>query len=148
MPAGTLHSISPGRERFSWLRIRIVVPFRPRYAAIPSKIPGIGLPSSIGSFWRAMTRYLKPSGSSRYTTPVSSSGVGWSGPYPSLRRLCPCATLACSAEIGPARARPPPTAIDPCVKRLLVTSTAMLAPLLLVDAGTLTRGHDGVVTLL
>jgi hypothetical protein len=47
---------------------------------MPSKIPGVGLPSSIGSFWREMIRYLKPGGSARNVRPESCSGVGWSGP--------------------------------------------------------------------
>jgi hypothetical protein len=47
---------------------------------MPSKIPGVGLPSSIVSFWREMIRYLKPGGRAMYATPESSSGVGWSGP--------------------------------------------------------------------
>jgi hypothetical protein len=45
-PVTTL--ISPARSRFSWLRIRIVVPSSPGYAPMPSKIPGVGRPSLIG----------------------------------------------------------------------------------------------------
>ena len=52
---GVITLISPARSRFSWLRIRIVFPSRPLYAAIPSKMPGVGCPSSIGWPCREMT---------------------------------------------------------------------------------------------
>ena len=47
---------------------------------MPSKIPGVGLPSLIGSPAREISRYRKPAGSARYSMPLSISGVGWSSP--------------------------------------------------------------------
>jgi hypothetical protein len=46
---------SPNRSRFSWFRIRIVVPASPGYAAIPSKIPGVGRPSLMSCPWREIS---------------------------------------------------------------------------------------------
>jgi hypothetical protein len=47
---------------------------------MPSKMPGVGLPSLIGSPAREISLYLKPSGSARYSTPSFSAGVGLRGP--------------------------------------------------------------------
>ena len=58
----------------------MVLPPLAEYAAVPSKIPGVGLPSSIISPWREMIRYLNPLGRSSQISPLSCSGVGSSGP--------------------------------------------------------------------
>ena len=47
---------------------------------MPSKMPGVGLPSLISSPAREISRYENPLGSARYSIPLSISRVGLRSP--------------------------------------------------------------------
>ena len=68
---------------------------------MPSKMPGVGLPSLIGSPAREIRRYEKPAGSSRYSSRCRSPARLRAARSRRPRRRCASAVWAASAESGP-----------------------------------------------
>src|ERR671918_795493 len=90
------------------------------YAAIPSKIPGVGFPSDMMSPCREMILYLKPRGSDR--SPILINGPNGETP----ETVSPSAVRAAKACSGPATARPPVTAA--LRRKNVLRSTCVIHP--------------------